>query len=73
MLKKTGNETKTEAGEVTGIHKVGGSVGKAARSFSRAGKQTARSAKHALKSSKAKAHGELTKTGKDTKASIKPR
>ena len=73
VLKKAGNKTKTEAGEVTGIHKVGGSVGHAARSFSRAGKQTARSAKHELKVSKAKAHGALTKNGKNAKASIAPR
>jgi hypothetical protein len=70
-LKKAGNDTKTELGNATGIHKVGGSVGKGARSVSRSGKKVARSAKRSLKTSKAKAHGELTKAGKDAKASVK--
>lgn len=72
VLKKAGNKTKTEAGDVTGIHKVGGSVGHAARSFSRAGKTTARSAKHELKHVKAKAHGALTKSGNHAKAAVAP-
>ena len=71
-LKKAGNGTKTTLGNATGIHKVGGSVGKAARSVSRSGKHVARSAKHSLKSAKADAHADLTKDGKDTKAAIKP-
>jgi hypothetical protein len=70
-LKKAGNGTKTELGEATGIHKVGGSVGRAARSVSRSEKKVARSAKHSLKKHKAHAHADLTKAGKDTKASIK--
>jgi hypothetical protein len=70
-LKTAGNDTKTTLGNATGIHKVGGDVGKAAQSFSRHGKKLGRSAKHSLKSSKAAAHSELTKSGKDTKAAIK--
>lgn len=70
-LKKAGNGTKTELGKATGIHKVGGSVGKAARSVSRSGKKVARSAKHSVKKGKADAHADLTKTGKDTKAALK--
>lgn len=70
-LTKAGNDTKTEAGRVTGIHKVGGTVGTAARKVSHSGKTVARSAKHQLKASKAKAHGELTKAGKDAKAEAK--
>jgi len=70
-LTNAGNETKTVLGNATGIHKVGGDVGKAARAVSRGGKKVARSAKHHLKRSKAAAHGELTKAGKDTKAALK--
>jgi gas vesicle protein len=70
-LKTAGNDTKTALGNATGVHKVGGDVGKAAQSFSRHGKKVARSAKHSLKKNKAEAHGELTRTGKDTKAAIK--
>jgi hypothetical protein len=71
-LRTAGNDTKTTLGNATGIHKVGGDVGKAAQSVSRGGKKVARSAKHGLKSSKAAVHADLTKTGKDTKAAIKP-
>jgi hypothetical protein len=71
-LRKAGNGTKTVLGNATGIHKVGGDVGKSARAFSRGGKKVARSAKHHLKRSKAAAHGELTTAGKDAKAAIKP-
>ena len=70
-LTKAGNGTKTALGNATGIHKVGGSVGKAARSFSHGGKKLARKAKHGLKNSKSAAHSDLTKAGKDTKAAIK--
>jgi hypothetical protein len=70
-LTKAGNETKTEAGDVTGIHKVGGTVGATARKVSHGGKKIARGAKHQLKTSKAKAHGDLTKAGKDAKADVK--
>jgi len=70
-LTKAGNDTKTAAGNATAIHKVGGTVGATARKVSHGGKKVARSAKHQLKKSKAKAHGELTKAGKDTKADIK--
>jgi hypothetical protein len=71
-LKKAGNGTKTALGNATGIHKVGGDVGKAARAVSRGGKHVARSAKHELKKGKAAAHSKLTNAGNDTKATIKP-
>jgi hypothetical protein len=71
-LQKAGNATKTEAGDVTGIHKVGGSVGKAARKVSHAGKKVGRGAKHDLKKTTSAAHKDLTKAGKDTKAAVKP-
>jgi hypothetical protein len=71
-LKTAGNATKTELGQATGIHKVGGTVGQAAGDVSRAGKHVARSAKHSLKKSKAAAHSKLTHEGKDAKAQIKP-
>jgi paraquat-inducible protein B len=70
-LQQAGNGTKTELGKATGIHKVGGSVGKTARSVSRSGKKVARSARHSLKKSKAHAHADLTKAGKDAKATVK--
>jgi hypothetical protein len=71
-LRKAGNGTKTALGNATGVHKVGGDVGRAAQSVSRGGKKVARKAKHSLKTHKAEAHADLTKTGKDTKAAIKP-
>lgn len=70
-LKKAGNDTKTEAGEVTGIHKVGGSVGKAAKSVSAVSKRTGAKAKHTVKHAKAAAHKDLTKAGKDAKQDAK--
>jgi hypothetical protein len=71
-LQKAGNTTKTAAGDVTGIHKVGGSVGQAAQGVSHAGKKVGRSAKKSLKKSSSEVHKDLTKTGKDTKAAVKP-
>ncbi len=70
-LRTVGNKTKTAAGEVTGIHKVGGTVGHAAQSVSRAGKSVGRSAKHAVKSTKAGVHHTLQKAGDSTKTAIK--
>jgi hypothetical protein len=70
-LRTAGNKTKTAAGEVTGIHKVGGTVGNAAQSVSRGGKSVARSAKHTVKSTKAGVHHTLQKAGDSTKAAIK--
>ena len=70
-LTKAGNATKTEAGEVTGIHKVGGDVGKAAKKVSGASKRTGAKAKHTVKHAKAAAHADLTKTGKAIKDTIK--
>lgn len=70
-LKKAGNETKETLGNATGIHKVGGDVGKVARKVSHGEKKMARHAKHSLKRDKAEAHGDLTREGKDAKATIK--
>ena len=70
-LKKAGNATKSELGDVTGIHTVGGEVGKAAQGVSHKGKHVAREAKHSLKKNKAEAHADLTKAGKDAKADVK--
>ena len=70
-LKKAGNATKTKLGETTGIHTVGGEVGKAAQGVSHTSKRLSRKAKHSLKTNKAEAHENLTKAGKDAKADIK--
>ena len=70
-LKKAGNATKTTLGNATGIHKVGGDVGKAAQGVSHAGKKLSRNAKHTVKRKASKAHNALTKTGKDAKAAVK--
>src|SRR3954470_1079354 len=48
-LTKAGNATKTTLGNATGIHKVGGDVGKAAHSVSHTGKAVGSKAKHTLK------------------------
>jgi hypothetical protein len=71
VLQKAGNGTKTELGNATGIHKVGGTVGAAAKGVSHAGKKLGRSAKHSVKKHKAQAHAALTKSGNDTKADLK--
>src|SRR6201986_2065623 len=47
-LTDAGNATKTAAGKATGIHKVGGDVGKAARKVSHASKKTGRSARKSM-------------------------
>jgi hypothetical protein len=70
-LKKAGNKTKTELGNATGIHTVGGEVGKAAQGVSHTSKRLSRKAKHNLKTTKADAHADLTKAGKDAKADVK--
>lgn len=70
-LKKAGNKTKAELGEATGIHTVGGEVGKAAQGVSHTSKHLSRKAKHNLKAAKADAHADLTKAGKDAKADVK--
>ena len=71
-LTDAGNKTKEVAGDATGIHKVGGDVGKAAKKVSHASKKTGAKAKHAVKHAKADAHAELTKSGKDAKEATKP-
>ncbi len=71
VLRKAGNGTKTELGAVTGIHKVGGSVGSTAKAVSHAGKHVARKTKHGVKSGKAVVHRSLTKTGKSIKGKIR--
>jgi hypothetical protein len=70
-LKTAGNDTKTTLGNATGIHKVGGDVGKAAQTVSRTGKRVGRSAKHTVKRSTSMAHDSLTKAGKNAKAAVK--
>jgi ElaB/YqjD/DUF883 family membrane-anchored ribosome-binding protein len=70
-LKQAGNKTKEEAGEVTGIHKVGGDVGKAAKSVSGTSKKLGAKAKHGVKHVASDAHDSLTKAGKDAKAAVK--
>ena len=70
-LTTAGNDTKTTLGNATGVHKVGGDVGKAAKAVSGASKQAGAEAKHTVKDAKAKAHGDLTKAGKAAKDSVK--
>jgi hypothetical protein len=70
-LRAAGNKTKTVAGNATGVHKVGGSVGAAAQKVSRVGKSAARSTKAGVKSSKAAVHHDLQKMGDSTKAAVK--
>ena len=70
-LTDAGNDTKTALGNATGIHKVGGDVGKAAKKVSGASKKTGAHAKHAVKHAKAAAHADLTKAGKDAKETAK--
>ena len=69
-LKKAGNSTKATLGNATGIHKVGGDVGKAAHAVSSAGKKTGAHIKHTTKSAASSAHHTLTKSGKRSKAAI---
>jgi hypothetical protein len=70
-LTDAGNKTKEVAGEVTGIHKVGGDVGKAAKAVSHESKKAGAKAKHGVKHAKADAHKTLTKSGKDAKEEVK--
>jgi ElaB/YqjD/DUF883 family membrane-anchored ribosome-binding protein len=70
-LTKAGNKTKEVGGDVTGIHKVGGDVGKAAKSVSHAGKEVGAKAKHTVQHAKSDTHGKLTKAGKDAKETVK--
>lgn len=70
-LKKAGNATKDEAGEVTGIHKTGGDVGKAAKAVSHTSKKAGSKAKHTVKHAASVTHDSLTKAGKDAKAAVK--
>lgn len=70
-LTDAGNDTKTALGNATGIHKVGGDVGKAAKAVSGASKNVSAKAKHGVKHAKASAHKDLTKAGKDAKESTK--
>jgi hypothetical protein len=69
-LKKAGNDTKTALGKATGIHKVGGDVGKAAQSVSHAGKRAGTQIKHTTRQTAASAHHTLTRIGKQTKAKV---
>jgi hypothetical protein len=58
-------------GNATGIHKIGGDVGKAAQGVSHTGKRLSRKAKHGVKHEASSAHNALTKAGKDAKATVK--
>jgi hypothetical protein len=70
-LTKAGNGTKTTLGDATGIHKVGGDVGKAADAVSSESKKAGRSAKGELKKGTSEAHDQLTKAGKAVKDTTK--
>jgi hypothetical protein len=70
-LTDAGNDTKTAAGNATGIHKVGGDVGKAAKKVSHASKKTGAKVKHGVKNAAATAHDSLSKAGKDAKETVK--
>ena len=70
-LKKAGNATKDEAGEVTGVHKVGGDVGKAAKAVSHTGKKVGARTKHTVQHTARVTHDSLTKAGKKAKAAVK--
>ena len=70
-LTKAGNATKTTLGNATGIHKIGGDVGRAAQGVSHTSKRLSRKAKHGVKHEASSAHNALTKTGKDAKATVK--
>ena len=70
-LKKAGNDTKAEAARVTGdTAHVGGDVGKAAHHISHAGKKLGHYVKHGVRSSTAKAHHKLKKTGEAVKDTL---
>lgn len=71
QLKKAGNGTKKVLGNATGIHKIGGDVGKAANGVSHASKKIGRTAKAGVKDEKSEAHADLTRAGKDAKADAK--
>lgn len=70
-LTDAGKDTKKAAGNATGIHKVGGDVGKAAKKVSHASKKAGRSARKSVNGAKSETHGALTKTGKDIKKDVK--
>ena len=70
-LKDAGNQTKTEAGDVTGIHTVGGDVGKAAKAVSSTSKKAGAKAKHSVKQAASATHDSLTKAGDSAKAQVK--
>jgi gas vesicle protein len=71
QLKKAGNGTKKVLGNATGIHKIGGDVGKAANAVSHTSKKIGRNAKAGVKDEKSEAHANLTRAGKDAKADAK--
>jgi hypothetical protein len=70
-LTKAGNGTKKTLGDATGVHTVGGDVGKIAHKVSHTGKKYGAKAKHGVKHTAAQAHDSLTKAGKDAKATVK--
>ena len=70
-LTKAGNKTKEKLGDATGIHKVGGDVGKAAKSVSHTSKELGAKVKHGVNDKASATHKELSKTGKEAKAAVK--
>jgi hypothetical protein len=70
-LQTAGNQTKTATGNVTGVHKVGGSVGDAAQAVSHAGKKTGTAIKSGVKKTTSSAHDSLSSMGKGVKAEVK--
>ena len=77
-LTANGNALKAKSKSATGItsktpdatHKPGG-LNKIARDISHASKESSADVKHTVKKTKAEAHGELTKSGKDAKEVVK--
>lgn len=70
-LTTAGNDTKTAAGNATGIHKVGGSVGDAAKAVSKTSKKAGTAVKSSVKKASSSAHDSLTTMGKDAKTQVK--
>ena len=70
-LTTAGNDTKTAAGNATGIHKVGGTVGNAAKAVSSTSKKAGTAVKSGIKKTTSSAHDSLSSLGKGVKAEVK--
>jgi hypothetical protein len=70
-LKQAGNDAKTDAANATGVHTVGGDVGKAAKAVSATSKKTGAHLKHSVKKAASAAHDSLSKAGDSAKAKVK--